>query len=256
MNNPYQKLEKAFSRFHSFSHLGAIVGWDEAVNMPEGSGEARAKALSDLYAFMVESLKDPEILELIEKASGEDLSELQKANLREMRREWQNANVLDVDFVKRKSLTNMKCEQAWRKYREQNDWKSFLPLFEEVVELLKEEAHMRSEATGLGLYDSLLDLYEPGLRSHEVDEIFNLLGKELPAIRDDIFEYQKVRPFELPEGAFAVEKQKALGLEIMKHSNSILIAADWTFHTILFAEEWQKISGSPPVIRLLILPNR
>lgn len=61
MGNHYQKLEQLNKRMYHFSHLGSIVGWDEAVNMPEESGDARAEALSELYVFMSQERKKPEV---------------------------------------------------------------------------------------------------------------------------------------------------------------------------------------------------
>ena len=215
MTTSYQKLEEINKRIHNFSHLGSILSLDEAVNMPAGSGDARAESISELYAYISEVKQNPEIKELIEKAKSEDLNELQKANLDLMDAGWKKSNVLSSDFVRKSSLTKMKCEQAWRKLRGENNWNEFKPYMEEVVALIREEADLRSADTGLGLYDSLLDLYEPGLRSSEVDEIFNQLVAELPTLRDEIIEHQQSKPFIKPEGPFATENQKALGVEIM-----------------------------------------
>lgn len=216
MSENYQKLEAIQTRIYRFSHLGSIVGWDEAVNMPSGSGEARAEALSELYAFLSDERKNPGIMDLVEKAKSEDLSEKQKVNLKLIEQSWQKANVLSTDFVRKQSLTNMKCEQAWRKLREENDWSSFRPMLEEVVTLIREEAKLRSEATGMNRYDSMLDIYEPGLRSNEVDEIFEKLKAELPSLRDQVIEKQKSNRHLKLEGPFPTENQKNLGLEIMK----------------------------------------
>ena len=216
MTTAYQKLEDINKRIHNFGHLGAILNWDEAVNMPPGSGEARAESISELYAYISEVKQNPEIKELIEKARSEDLNELQNANLDLMDENWKKSNVLSTDFVRRKSKINMKCEQAWRRLRSENNWNEFKPLMEEVVTLIREEAEMRSSDTGLGLYDSLLDLYEPGFRSSEVDEIFIQLKNELPALKDEITDLQNRHHFIKPEGPFAIEDQKNLGLEIIK----------------------------------------
>lgn len=211
----YQKLEKFNKRLYHFSHLGSIVGWDEAVNMPEESGDARAEALSELYVYLSQERKSPEILELVEKAREEDLDQDQKINLDLIERDWRIANVLDDDFVRKQSLINMKTNQLWRDLRAKNDWQSFRPHLEEVVKFVQEEAQRRSEATGLKPYDALLDLYEPGLRSDQVEKLFSELRQELPELKDKIIEKQMSQGFKTPKGPFSVEKQKQLGLEIM-----------------------------------------
>lgn len=216
MTTHYEKIENFNKKLHNFGHLGAMVGWDEAVNMPEGSGEARAQALSELYVYMAEQKKDPQVMEWVEKAKSEDLSVDQKRNVLLVEKNWKQANVLPTEFVRKQSLVNMKSNQAWRKLRAENNWKAFEPLLTEVVELVKEEAALRSEATGLEPYNALLDLYEPGLRTDEVNELFTELKQELPKIRDAVLEKQKETPFLKPEGPFATDAQKSMGQEIMQ----------------------------------------
>lgn len=154
-------------------------------------------------------------MELVEKARGEDLNEDQKINLDLIEKDWKMANVLDDEFVRKQSLTNMKTNQAWRKLRAENNWEGFRPHLEEVVKLVQEESQRRSEATGLNPYDALLDLYEPGLRSEEVERLFSELKENLPGLKDKILEKQKSLGFKKPQGPFPTEKQRELGLELM-----------------------------------------
>jgi carboxypeptidase Taq len=215
MGTHYQKIEDFNKRLYRFSHLGSIVGWDEAVNMPEESGDARAEALSELEVFMSQEMKRPEVMEWVEKARQEDLSADQKLNIDLVEKGWKQANVLNDEFVRKQSLTNMKTNQAWRRMRAENDWESFRPHLEEVVKLVQEEAQLRSESTGLDPYDALLDLYEPGLRSSEVETLFNELKAELLALKDAIIEKQSKLPFKRPEGPFPTDKQRDLGKDLM-----------------------------------------
>ncbi|WP_423062893.1 hypothetical protein [Candidiatus Paracoxiella cheracis] len=70
----YKKLESIFEKLAYFEHLGAITNWDEAVMMPSGGGTIRAKALAALRNLTHETLTNPEVGELIEKAKDESLS--------------------------------------------------------------------------------------------------------------------------------------------------------------------------------------
>ena len=57
----YQQLEKIFEKISHLHHLQAITGWDEAVMMPRGGGEARAKALGALSTLIHETLVQPQV---------------------------------------------------------------------------------------------------------------------------------------------------------------------------------------------------
>ncbi|KOO11646.1 peptidase M32, partial [Vibrio xuii] len=91
------------------------------------------------------------------------------STLRELKRGWQQANVLPESLVQAKSLAGSKCEHAWRTQRGENDWQGFDKNWAEVVKLSQEEAQIRAEATGLSPYDAMLDIYEPGTQSASLD---------------------------------------------------------------------------------------
>ena len=79
---------------------------------------------------------------------SEPLDELQRANLREIKRHWQDASLLPGDLVEALSLAGSKCEHAWRRQRKENDWAGFAPNLTEVVTLSREVARLRADALG------------------------------------------------------------------------------------------------------------
>ncbi len=125
---------------------------------------------------------DPQQREWLDAAQAEPLDEIERANLREIRRQWRNANALPEWLVEAKTLAGNRCEHAWRTQRPANDWKGFLGNWREVVRLAREEAQFLSDDTSLSRYDALVDRHEPGMRSAELDRIFGDLGQWLPAL--------------------------------------------------------------------------
>lgn len=80
--------------------------------------------------------------------------------------------LLPASLVEAKSLAGARCEHAWRAQRPANDWDGFVENLREVVKLSREEAQIRAQAAGTSRYDALLNLYEPGMRSSDLDRIF------------------------------------------------------------------------------------
>ena len=144
----YTDLEARFQRLYRFEHLGSIVGWDQAANMPPGGNEARAAAMAELDGLMHAQRTDPALKSLLDRAEGEPLSDDQRANLREMRRDWRAANALPAALVERRTLATARCEHAWRRQRPANDWAGFVENFRPVVQIAREEAMHLAEATG------------------------------------------------------------------------------------------------------------
>jgi carboxypeptidase Taq len=146
----------------------------------------------------------------IEQAEQEPLDELQRANLREIRRDWRASNALPESLVQRKQLARARCEHAWRTQRPANDWNGFLGNFREVLALTREEARLLAEQSGLSRYDALLDQYEPGMRSATLDRVFGDVRQWLPGLIRKVVARQAAEPVIRPQGPFPVAAQRAL----------------------------------------------
>ena len=212
----YQLLEQRFQQLHHLQHLQAICGWDQATMMPDGGNQARGAALAELALLQHQKLTAPEMPDWLNAAENEELSDGQQANLNEMRRRWQNAALLPDDLVRARTLAGSRCEHAWREQRKNNDWKGFEPNLKEVVDLTREAAQIRATALDLSPYDSLIDLYEPGMTSNHLLRIFTELKSWLPQIIRQAGERQSQYNPIKPEGTFPIVRQKSLGLHAMK----------------------------------------
>lgn len=212
----YQTLAAHFKKISHFQHLQAICGWDQAAKMPSGGNQARSEAMAELSVHIHQLLTAPELSDSFNEAREEALVGAEQASLREMHRQWQHANVLSKDLVQAKSMAGAKCEHAWRTQRGENDWQGFEKNWAEVVKLSQEEAQIRAEATGLSAYDAMLDIYEPGTTSAQLDIVFGDVKNWLPALIEQVIEKQASESFIAPSGTFEISQQKALGVEVMR----------------------------------------
>jgi carboxypeptidase Taq len=133
--------------------------------MPPGGSAARGEALAEMSVLQHQILTDKKVGDPLAAAAGEDLNDVEQANLREMTRHYQQATLLPESLVEAKSLAGSKCEHAWRTQRPANDWQGFSANLKEVVKLSREEARLRAEAKGCTPYDALLDIFEPDMTS-------------------------------------------------------------------------------------------
>ena len=176
----YASLCATYTRLHRYQHFQSLGMWDGSVNMPPGGNETRAAAMAELGLLVHGVETDPKLKDLIAAAEQEPLDELARANVREIRRSWRLANLLPAELVEAKSMATSRCEHAWRTQRGNHDWKGFLPNLREVVKLVRQEARLLGDAQGLAPYDALLDQYEPGVRSSDVERIFGDVKAWLP----------------------------------------------------------------------------
>ncbi|MGM9483536.1 carboxypeptidase M32 [Roseateles sp. NT4] len=216
MTSAYQDLAARQQRLHHLGHLQAIAQWDQAANMPAKGNEARSLALAEMDGLLHQLATDPALAGLLDKAAAEPLDEGQRANLREIRRVWRSANALPQALVEAKSLANNRCEHAWRSQRPANDWAGLVPNLREVLRVARQEAELLSQMSGLSKYDALLDNYEPGMRSADVEAAFGPLRGWLPGLIRDVTAKQASETVIKPVGPFPTAAQKALGLDAMK----------------------------------------
>ena len=214
----YLTLADRHRRLAHLGHVEAIASWDEAAMMPAGSGPARAEALASLRVLSHELAVDPAIGDLLVRAETElsqgALDQWQAANLREMRRSYLRETALPAALVEACSLAESRCEQGWRSMRAKNDWAGVRPLLEEVVARKRESAAALADKLKLGLYDALLDGFEPGARQATIDQLFADLRAFLPGFIDEVTERQRKEEVIPLRGPFPVERQRWLGQQI------------------------------------------
>jgi carboxypeptidase Taq len=212
----YDELAALNQRVHHLRHLGSIAGWDQAANMPPKGNPARAAALSELAGLIHRMRTEPTLRARIDRAADEDLSDLQRANLREVEREWRMSNALPESLVQRSQMASSRCEHAWREQRPANDWAGFALNFREVLAVGREEARLLAEQSGLSKYDALMDRFEPGMTSATVSRVFGDLRQWLPGLIQRVRAKQARETLIEPVGPFPVAAQRALCEKVMR----------------------------------------
>jgi carboxypeptidase Taq len=213
----YSKLEKRFRRIGIIRDINEVLHWDNATKMPAGGGPGRSNQLAELSAINHSLLCNTEIGDLLDEAEKDvTLGSWQVANLNSMRRKWRHATALSEELVLALSKASSKCETVWRSARAEDDFPAVLPYMDNLLSLVRECAQTKSEKLGLSQYDALLDEYEPGGLSADIDLRFAELEAFLPEFLGQVLENQKSDPPPaMPDGPFDIAAQQNLGLRLM-----------------------------------------
>ena len=212
----YDELAATCRRLHHLEHLQSLAGWDQAANMPPKGNDARAAAMAEMSALLHRMRTEPAFGRRIDEAEQEPLSDLQRANLREIRRGWVADTALPESLVQRRALATARCEHAWRTQRPANDWAGFVDNFRAVLAIGREQAGLLAEKTGVSRYEALMDQYEPGLSCAQVDRVFGEVRQWLPGLIQQVLDHQRTRPLIEPVGPFPVAAQRALCDRVMR----------------------------------------
>jgi len=183
----------------------------------------RSESVAELAGISHTKLTDPEVSGWLSEVSGQ-VSDGTHNNVevREMNRVWRNANCLPAELVKEQILAGSACEMGWRTQRGENDWTGFLKNFKPVVELSRQEAKLRQQASGtVTPYEAMLALHCHGDTEALINTVFTRLRAVLPDLLQQVMEIQGASGSNVPgtidaRSVYPVENQIALNKEMLK----------------------------------------
>ncbi len=190
MGEAIERLKTYLYRPIDLMHAGAVLGWDQQVNMPEQGVQARSQQLATLSAMGHEIITSEEAGWLLEAAEAEaeglDYDSDAASLVRAARRGYDRYTKLPVELVVRATQVSSQAFVAWREAREKNDYAIFQPLLQETVDINLEKAeHLGYEAHP---YDALLDQFEPDMKTADVERLFTDLKTGLVPLLQEIAE--------------------------------------------------------------------
>lgn len=178
----YDELKTLLRESATLGSVGSLLNWDQETQMPPKGGEFRGEQASLIARLAHERLTDARVGELLgacESDTGLNADERVRANLREIRRDYDIATKLPSELVTEMSRTYSNGVEAWRVARGKNDFAAMKPWYKKIVELNRRKAECLGAPRGGELYDALLDEYEPGMTSAQIEVIFKPLRERL-----------------------------------------------------------------------------
>ena len=106
------------------------------------------------------------------------------------------------------AITTSRSQLIWAQSRSDENFKAFVPVLSEVVNLKRREAEVLSSSN---LYDALLNDFEPGMTTYKLDKIFQKMRPRLVTIRDTAL---SGKPAPGLEGIFLKDLQMSLSKKI------------------------------------------
>ncbi len=192
--------EQFVSRVRDLYRYDAIqghLGWDQETKMPPKGAGARGEILAWIATQSHNLLTDPKLGELISTLEENDCDSWLTANVKEMRRKFDEASKLPAEFVSEFTKTRSQALVAWKEARENNDFDNFAPYLEKLIQMTNQKIeYLGCDTTP---YDVLLDEYEIGMKVEDYDPLFSGLKQRLVPLLHSIMKSETVVPT-LPEG--------------------------------------------------------
>lgn len=181
----YAALLVRLRRAHVLESVSAVLGWDEQVNLPEGSAACRAEQMTVLAEILHAAATAPELdaalreLESTPAALDSDAAVV----VRLARRDFDRASRLPARFVAEKARLQSEAYHAWAENRRNSTFAPYAPYLEQHLAMAREEAVF--QGWGDRAYDYAIDRHDPGMTTERVDALFTeLKAGLLPLVRE------------------------------------------------------------------------
>ena len=158
-------------------HAATLIGWDERVLMPPGGVTVHAEMAATIQRLAHEKLTSAEFARALEDAATDVESLPADSPLRRLvtatARDHARAVRVPSAWVEKHAHVASAAHQAWKEARESSSYAIFRPHLESVVNLEQEFATFFEPLAHP--YDALVDPYEPGILTSDIQEIFRAL---------------------------------------------------------------------------------
>ncbi|MFP9062222.1 carboxypeptidase M32 [Natrialbaceae archaeon A-chndr2] len=223
----YEIVRKKSQLILDLEKVDFLTRWDSDVMMPEGGATARASQRSSIAATQHRYRTDDDLGRALETLDGADLTEDQAAIVREVRREYDVETSVPEEINNRISAVTSSAHEDWKQAKDANDWLTFAPSMENVVDAWVEWAE-NVDPDG----DPFETLWTKRSGYHAqryidietVDRLFAELREELVPLIDDIrhSDTQLATDAFTANGPYNIETQRELCEDTLD-----LLGLDW-----------------------------
>ncbi len=176
MSEKLERFKQIMAEISDVYNATALLGWDQQTYMPAGGNEARGHQLATLSKIGHQLATSDELGKLLSDLRTEfagDESSDEAAMIRVASRDYKKETCVPEDFVVEQALVTSDAYEAWHEARAKSDFSIFRPHLEKVLELVQRYITFFPPADHP--YDTLLDEFEPGMKTAEVQAIFNAM---------------------------------------------------------------------------------
>ncbi len=216
MSTPYHDYVKHLQKLADVENAINVLAWDKEINLPANGAHFRAQQMATLSGIAHEIQTAPSFEKnlAVLLTEIEQLNPAQAKNVRLSKRQLDRSNKLDKDFVVRRSQVSSKAYHAWLDARKANDFSLYYEPLAALVELKREEAQR------LGYeghpYDALMEEYEPGATTKDIDQLFAEVKTQLSDFAQKIRKLKPVDDHFLQQN-FPKDQQWEWGLALLKN---------------------------------------
>lgn len=200
-------IQEYLAEYSYLKSIQSLLHWDMETMMPSGAVEDRAKHLSYVQGKLHQHITAPKYEKLLKDLEESKLTFTEKKLLKELRWDYDLNFAIPEKHVMELAHAQTMATHAWQNARKKNDWKSYEPHLQKLIDLKKKETTFFKTKTP---YDALLRLHDKEFSSAEIDKIFSKLKVGLIDLTSKVKADKTFVKVKDLKGPFDIESQKQL----------------------------------------------
>ncbi|RSK29335.1 carboxypeptidase M32 [Bacillus sp. HMF5848] len=202
----------------SFNEAISLMYWDMRTGAPKKGIEARSDVIGILSQEVFKMSTSEEmaafIAELSKEEIREDLSPIVCKTLEECIKEYERNKKIPADEYRNYVVLQSKAESAWEEAKAKADFSMFEPYLEQLVEYNKK--FINYWGVKGSPYNTLLDMYEPGVTVEDIDPVFKQLRDSIVPLVKEIANSGNNLDTSFLYKEFPKEQQRQFSLDLLK----------------------------------------
>jgi carboxypeptidase Taq len=213
-----QRFRDYVRRMKSYEEAISVLYWDLRTGAPRKGVAQRSEVIGELSTEMFRMSISPEMKGFLDELSVPGriagLDEWNRKLVEECKKEYERSSKIPPEKYQAYVVLTSQAESIWEETKPKNDWDTFKPYLEKIVEMNQEFVELWGYEGHP--YNTLLDMYEPDMTVEKLDQVFGELREKLVPLVAAIAESGNRPERSFLVGEFDPAKQKQFGLLILK----------------------------------------
>ncbi|MGG5253859.1 carboxypeptidase M32 [Neobacillus sp. SM06] len=201
-------------KMSAYNEALALIYWDLRTGAPKQGIDQRSEVIGMLSSEVFQMSTSEEMAAYIANLSGEAVSDIARKTLEECRKEYERNKKIPAEEYKQYVILQSKAESVWEEARAKSDFEMFRPYLEQLVAMTKRFIHYWGYEGNK--YNTLLDMYEPGITVETLDRVFGELKEKLIPLVQQISQSANKPKTNFLFKYFPKDQQRQFSIEILK----------------------------------------
>jgi carboxypeptidase Taq len=213
-----QKFLDLLKKISSYNEAIGLMYWDLRTGAPKKGAEQRSEVIgqlsSDVFALSTSNEMKEYIDALTEPVANENLAPITKKAVEKAKKDYERDVKIPPEEYKEYVILQSKSESLWEDAKQQSNFAMFQPNLEKLVEFNKRFIDYWGYSGHK--YNTLLDMYEPGVTVNVIDKVFHQLRESIVPLVKEVTASKDQPKTDFLFEKFPADKQREFSLHILR----------------------------------------